>query len=359
MAQTIRFGPFVFAFGLSIAYWPQIYGPGTSPRWAYLAVTLPIMLLLHYRTVPFTIAHLLGLLFVSYAAISLTFTSSYLDGIDSLIKLGIVAEAFVLGTYLTSLRSIFQGLAIGLGYSSILVLCDLDRTGLFVNINILAEIAALCIVGLCVYRDWFYIPLLLPSLLANNSRGAILALAIVSCLYLLRKSKLLAFSFFALVLFLGSMSVLTEQHIWKITSLSEHWTLWADTVSGLSFFGHGAGSFFTSYPFHTNTIDVLIDRPRYAHNDYLQLLFEYGFVGTSFLLAFLVFVLKTKEQEKYVLYGFLTISCFSFPSYLPCSSFIAAIVCGYLVRDRLNIFDPATYRGISLLPWYAVDASRR
>ena len=42
-------------------------------------------------------------------------------------------------------------------------------------LNILAEIAVIILVGICVYRQWFYIPGLIPAIVMNESRGAILA----------------------------------------------------------------------------------------------------------------------------------------------------------------------------------------
>lgn len=116
-----------------------------------------------------------GILFFLYAAASLTWSFDS-EAVYLLIKWFILLEAFVLGHYLCTLKQIFQGLALGITVSSILIIFGMSG-GLFINPNTLAETAVLVLVGLCVYKSWWYIPGLLPSFI-NGSRASFLALGL-------------------------------------------------------------------------------------------------------------------------------------------------------------------------------------
>lgn len=123
-----------------------------------------------------------GILFFLYAAASLIWRFDY-EAVYLLVKWFILIEAFVLGLYLWTLKQIFEGLALGITISSLLVLFGI-RGGLFINPNTLSEIAALVLVGLCVYRSWCYIPGLLPSFI-HGSRASFLSLVITFLIWFL------------------------------------------------------------------------------------------------------------------------------------------------------------------------------
>lgn len=319
-----------FAVILSILYWPVIYGPATSPRWAFLAVSLPILLIVKYEKTNFAIIHLLGLSFLIWSIITLLWTSNVYDGVDELIKLTILAEAFILGSYLSSLRQVFIGLAIGLTCSSLMVLVGL-KGGLFVNVNILAETALIVCVGLFVYKLWWLIPGLLPAIVLNGSRAAILTGSILFCGWLWSKSKWLFTITGLSIILICSISIL---YGYKVDSINQRFVLWQDTISELKLFGNGLGSFFSSYPYLTNEIDTVLNRPRFVHNDLLQIAFELGIIGTGLILVISYLVLK---RENYVFASFVIISFFSFPLHLPVTSFIAALVCGFATREWSSI----------------------
>lgn len=127
-----------------------------------------------------------GLLFFVYAAASLTWNYDS-EAVYLLVKWFILLEAFVLGCYLCTLKQIFQGLALGITVSSLLILFGI-KGGLFINSNTLSETATLVLIGLCVYKSWWYIPGLLPSFM-NISRASILALGMVFVIWLLNELR--------------------------------------------------------------------------------------------------------------------------------------------------------------------------
>lgn len=314
-----------FAVGLSIIYVPTFTGAATSTKWAYLAVGLPIFLLFVWNKVIFTWLHLVGCLFILWSILSLLWTSNQYDGIDNLIKLVIIAEAFVLGSQLKSLEYIFVGLGIGLIIQT--------PFQLFVNYNIYSEICLIVFVGLIVYKHIWLSLCLLPAILMYQTRSALFAAALVILSLLWSKSKFLAstIAFYCIVIGIGS--------IWlgyKIPSIETRLELWRDAISGISLFGNGIGSFWTSFPYLSNW-DTLLVRARFAHNDLLQIVFEQGIIGGILACMFTWIALKWTSKERYILIAFIGISCVAFPFYLPVSAFIAALVCGHISRNGSNL----------------------
>ncbi len=328
---------------LSSLYWPYIWGAATSPRWAFLAVILPILMLCYYKKIDFSIIHFVGLLFLGWCFLTLIWSANAYDGFDFAIKLVIIAEAFVLGSYLNSLRGLFIGLGLGLAVQSIIG----TKTGLFINPNIFSETALIVCVGLLVYRVWIIAAALVPTIVMNGSRAAILIGACLIGLRLWRISRLLTVG---LVLVGLSIAIYFTDYL-KTQSISERLIIFADTLRNINLFGHGLGSFFSSYPFLTDSMDTLAYRPRFAHNDLLQIVFETGLVGGALIVAFFFMLLRFKVAERYVLLAFLGVGAFSFPAYLPVTAFIAAIVCGHIAGLRSKFRLSIAESRISLLEW--------
>ena len=182
----------IFGFLLTALYVPGIAGAATTPKWALLAVALPVLLLMRGDSPrKFTLSHLFGLGFVAWAAVSLIWTPNRLDGMGELIKLVILTQVFLLGARMEPhhLSSLLCGLAIGLLPSAAVVLIQTwqpdivlhatPNSGLFVNSGSLAEIAALVMIGLLTIQGRYWqgllFMLLLPCLILPMSRGAYLA----------------------------------------------------------------------------------------------------------------------------------------------------------------------------------------
>lgn len=233
-------------------------------------------------------------------------------------KLLILFEALIIGSYLNTLKYIFIGLALGITVSSGLIVFGLSG-GLFININTLAEIAVIILVGTYIYKLWWFIPGLLPSIFLNGSRGAVLTLTILA-----------AVQFRWLWLFIIPFGIILVY--WRPQTIYERLNIWRHTIDHWSWFGQGIGSF-QPYSYYN-----LYTRPTNAHNDLLQILFELGVIGVILVIVFVILLLKINKDEKWILVTFLIIGCFDFPLYLPVSSCIAAMVCGFLIRDRNNIF---------------------
>jgi hypothetical protein len=325
-----------FGIGLSIIYVPTFTGAATSTKWAYLAVSLPIFLLFIWKKIVFTWLHFIGLVFICWSTLSLLWTSNQYDGIDNLIKLIIIAEAFILGSQLKSLEYIFVGLGIGLIIQT--------PFQLFVNYNIYSEICLIVFISLIVYKYIWLALCLLPAIVMYQTRSVLFAAVLVILSLLRSKSRFLAgaIAFYCITIGIGS--------IWlgyKVPSITTRLELWRDTLYGINLFGNGIGSFWTSYPYLSDW-DTLLVRPRFAHNDLLQIIFEQGIVG-GILICLFVFIALTKAGiERYILIAFIGISSVTFPFYLPISAFIAALVCGHVARNGVDLRLLLAKRRISL-----------
>ena len=335
-------------FVLTVLCVPGIAGAGTTPRWAFAAVVLP--LLVPSRQTEFTSAHAFGLLFIWYAAVSISW-SHYYDGLDALIKLIVVAEAFWLGSKLDSLKPVIIGMGLGIWVNSAVMLLGLDvphvndNAGLFINSNVMGEIAGLALVAAVAYRLWWLVPGILPAFIMANCRGAFVAVAGAFVIWLWGKSRLAA-SVLAIVGIVGVAVVMGDS-----PSAAQRITMLVDTIPYLTIMGHGIGSFYTLFPLYSTSIDSLAMRPEHLHNDWLEFVFETG-AGTVFLFAVLWI-------SRSILLAVVFIEAlFGFPLHMPATAVLGGLIAGHAVRDRHSLrYDLAAWR-ISLRAWSQRARSR-
>ena len=335
----------IFGFLLAVAFNPFIYAAATVPRWALLSVALPLLL---WQQSPsyFTPLHLIGCLLVSWCALSLAWTANGYDGLGELGQLALIAQAFVLGNRLGSMREIFKGLAIGLIVSSLLVATPLyqfmigpvsvEHEGLLGNRNMLSEAAVLTLLGCIGYRLWWFIPGILPSIFVwPQERASMLALIVAAGCWLWSYSKWLTVACGAAVIGAGLSYAFFGD---RISSTSQLIQIWSDTSKGLTFWGHGIGSFLTLFPFLTSTIDIVVSRPEHAHNDFLEIIFDYGFIGAFLYASFTVVAIGVADRiYRPILAAFLVIGCFSFPWHVPVTAFIGACVIGCIAGRGFDL----------------------
>lgn len=409
-----------FSFLLSVLFIPGITGAGTTPRWALAAVCLPILLHCCRPGVPvlgvlgfdshrlglqlreshgtryggstplgnaFTTAHIFGLLFLCYAALSLTWTPQLGDGLDALVKLVVIAEAVWLGSLLEDLKPIIIGFGLGMWVNPALMLLGVDiphtsdgPAGLFVNSNVLGEIAALVLCAAVFYRGehavhgipgiwrgmsnwrsahsraalhralplWWLIPGILPALYLSHCRSAFLAVAGTVVIWLWSKSCVAVastrFDFtvpallrwiaarFAMymVVVLGGLGIGAVLLIGSPSSIQQRLDMWGAVLPQLTFFGHGLGSFYTLYPLYS-PFDTLLQRPDHLHNDWLEWWFELGAIGIVLCAAFL-------WSARSTILAALTIEAlFGFPLHMAATAVLGGIVAGHAVRGRAGL----------------------
>ena len=354
----------IFGFLLAICFNPYIWTAATQPRWSFLAIALPIMI---WRYSPrfgspnhFTLTHAIGLTFLAWATLSLLWTPNLPDAFNELIQLVIVAEAFVLGARLNTLKPIFMGLAAGLAISSLLILSPLQGLiahqpisthleGLLGNHNMLAEAAILTLIGCIGYRLWWFIPGLLPAMfMPPMARGALVAGLTAFGIWLWSRSRILAGLLMLLSIF--AVVILIDQ---RSSSVIERWSIWTETFQSLSFKGYGLGSFYFLYPFITSTFDTTLARPEHPHNELMEIWFELGFIGAFLYTVMVATAFRSADGlARCILVAFVTIGLFAFPSHVPFTAFIGALMLGHAARLGSSIWAEYEPGGLRLRSWY-------
>jgi hypothetical protein len=291
--------------------------------------------------------HWIGQAFWIYAAASIGWSISWTDSIEGLWTVSIWAGSFWLGSTLESLQDLWKGLAIGLTANVIVqiaqvagmdpVLVRSGNAGLLYNPNLLAAAIALVVVGLVTVKAWWYVPALLPGLWLTHSRGGAVILAAGLAARYLNWATVPV-----LVAISGGI------FLWHPDQSSAfRITIWQIAWQHLTWFGLGAGTF----------VDVLYMTPEqgwihleFAHNDYLQLAFEYG-LGAALPLGLLVFCLtRTTSPSWPVMVGFAVSGLFYFPLYTELTAFIGCAVAGLIVRDWAVYVDYCGSCGFPVVP---------
>jgi hypothetical protein len=325
----------LLALLVAVAYWPGIAGAATTPRWAVLALMVPW--LLHRQTI--NAVHVAGVAFIAWAALSLLWSASPQDGIGSLFILGLLAMCLWLGGEIHDLRPVYIWAGLGLcvssaaavlqaaGFHPVLTNTDALPSGLFVNANFMAEAAALIVVALVAERVWWLIPGLLPALILPQSRTAMLACGVGLMVNYRRHTWVMGGVAVAAVAFMAWYA----QTKWGSTS--DRLMIWQSALNGVTLFGHGIGSFWTTFP----QFDLRINPaaiPEYAHNELLHIAFELGIVGVVLACVFGLTLIGPLDTSRLVLIAVAVEACFEFPTKVPVTGFIAMVAAGAAGRSR-------------------------
>lgn len=322
---------------IPISYIPLWTGQDILTGWSVLSIALPFLFL---RRVQLGIGHYLGIAFLAYATLSMLWTENKTQGVWDLWILGCLAGCFLLGAT-RDLRPLILGTAIGLGINDLVAIpqafgwAGIYETsiglpaGLFVNRDIFGETAVLVSIGLLTQRLWWPLVLTLPPIAFTGSRTALVACFVCGGLWLWEQ-----FRWRGLFVPLASIPLLglvVFHHGWD-GSVALRLAMWQDTIGGLTWFGHGPGSFFSLYPEFAVRTDTMATRPEDPHNDYLGFAFQYG-LGAIPLFGLLATALASRNQNRYILLGFLTIACFDFPWRMPIEGLLGMAALGSICRS--------------------------
>ena len=319
-------------FFLPLAMLPGLVSAATAPRWAVLALALPLLLWkVDVRAVPhkWLLAAILG-----YAAASVLWMEVPLDAVPGIWQLALMVAAFAVGSQSSDLRRPLRLMAIATALMLPLVALQavgyngLPQTaapsGLFLNKNVLAELAAAMLVASLLMTDWLVAGLLIAIVLMTKEKAAFFALAVAFAVYLWPRSRVAATVLVLCVI--GAGVALLDS-----ASAASRFDIWLDTLQGMTPFGHGIGSFYTAFPEASTRMDLLSARPEQAHNEALHFAFELG-IGASLLVLLVVVSLRgrQRETERLVLVAILAESLLAFPLHMPVTAFVAALVAGRL-----------------------------
>lgn len=331
-------GALLTGFAVSTAYWPGILSSVFVPRWAAIALLVPLLWRFDLRDVSRPILWAVAILLTG-SVLSLVQTPDAMTGLYELFLVLILAVAFVGGAGLARLDDVMAGLALGCAVSSVVVVAQLNGwrgvpgaggfpPGLFYNSEMLAEFAALVLIWGLVRRQPLIVLASIVPVIFCGSRIAVLAVA-VAMLYAwwprrhwvgLLALTGLAVAAVAMIVYLGDFKIQTAGH---------RVTLWLATVMSFEILGNGLGWVQIAFPVE-----------RFSHSDVLQMFAEIGVFALP-VVCFPYLIFRNTEADlaaRAVFMGICFEALVSFPLHFPATGFVAAVAAGHLLGRGRMVF---------------------
>lgn len=336
----------LFFFCLTVCFIPWFPGAGTVTRWVLMSLWVPWLFTLDLKRLSY--GHVIYALFLLWCAATFTWTADPWLGVKYFWQFVLFGALFCIGADADNPAGVFKALALGMLVNAVVVVLQhygwdtggqsKPPGGLFFNKDVGADFAAMVLVGCIGYRVWWGLPGLLVGLFYQNSKAALLGLFIVGVFYFLHlfprwRWRWATMSVAALILVAGAY------HYSGYSTSVQRYAIWLDTIDGLTFWGRGIGSLFTTFGQYASRYSPLYARVNHPHNDLLQIWYEMGVPGVVLAVAFTYQVLKgTQLTDKLVFVVFLVEGCFGFPLYVPATMALAAFAAGRLCRDRVVVW---------------------
>lgn len=320
-----------FGLGLaaSVAFLPGIVNAGTAPRWAALAVMIPLVGLL--STTPARLPWGWIALFIAPILISVGLHQEFSpEALERLAQLSILMMAFVLGASMDHLNRIWWGVAAGVGVSAVLAFLQygglssipqaVAPAGLFMNKNVLAESCLLAlIISAGLGSIWLFI-LGFVGLALTMSKAAIGAAVITLILWLTHAEH--GAQKWGAALVIGLIGLAATVPDWS--SLAARSEIWGVALSGVTLLGNGVGAFQQAVPHF-----------QYVHMEILELIYELGLLSLPIILGVLYWIRRYRGSlEETIILAVALVGLFSFPLHLPLTGFAMAIALGHVVGSR-------------------------
>ena len=289
-------------------------------------------------------------LFLAYVVASIAWTTTVWTGAWALWLLSIVALAFHLGSRLVSLRRLWQGLALGGAISSAVAIAQWfepnivpqympdQPSGLHYSNMVLGMVLVLTAIALATERLWLWIIPLLPGIWLAQSRGAFLVFALGLGAVFVRSR---------LVLVAVALGIVYYITLARYGNEYERLVYLKAALANLAWFGNGAGSFNDVFVVAPN----VSAHPVQVHNDYVQLLFEYGPGAIPFFLAMGLGLSARTAPQWPILAAFALFATFTFPLYIALAQFVFAVALGHVSASWDLSWSRFASRRSNLVSW--------
>jgi hypothetical protein len=319
----------LLGFTVAVAYWPGLLSGAFAPRWALVAVLVPLLCRITPSALP-ELCRLLLACVLAAAGISILQAPDHLGGLYDYFHLMILGVCVVAGAGLVRLDGLFAGLGAGLALSSAIVLAQVSGwsgvtnlsgtpSGLFFNAEVLGTFAALVLVWGAVRRVWWIAAVAFIPVALCESRLAILASLVGLAYGFLPRRALIAVGLLVPLAGLCAILLLGD---YKLGTAFHRATIWGASLHALTWTGQGLGWYATAFP-----------ALRYAHSDALQMLVEFG-IPALFLLYIPYVILRERMGDvagrAALVAGGVEI-LMGFPLHMPATGFVIAVVAGHLL----------------------------
>lgn len=348
----------------------------TEARWIALSIMVPLGLMVCKSGNKYSNPILAGGAFLLWALLSTAWAISFPDALERDWHLILGAGAFLWGAGMTAgaFAALACCLGVGMAVNALLALLQIagwatwlvgdvgfhpdaiiislthDPAGLFMNGNYLAEaavVSAAMVVAAPLTRaaKLALLPGCCVCAIAGGSRGAVIGLAIILGVALLRAGYRRAVLIGAMVGG-GALVAYLGLHSEFRFSMAPRLALWANTLAGWTWFGYGTGSYLAGYALISNaavpspaSIFGFIIRPQTAHNDLLTILFENGVVGAALFLGFAGLLIRRAWHHPAlsVIAVTLVLGLTNFPLYNPMPLFLFCAACGWVSANRVSL----------------------
>lgn len=324
----------VWGFLVAVAFIPGIMSAAFAGRWAVIALGVPLVAPIEFKFSPFVRFCLaFG---TAWAAVSLIATPDLRGGAFELFFLIVLVGVMGAASQLESLEGALTGLCAGVGVSSLFCLSAMagyplvdqvassTYAGLFYNSEVLTELAAPLFVWAVVSKRWPLAACTILPLLVNGSRISVIAVGIAA-LYAFRGMDWRRLAIVASVALAAIVAMLAYRYTGTLGSIGQRIVMWVATGMAITPLGNGIGWY---RAVHLSE--------EFAHSDILQAMAELG-VGAVCWAAIPVLIFWRNRGENAERAAFVALcveAAVSFPLHVPATAFLAAILAGYLVRDR-------------------------
>lgn len=328
---------------ISVAYVPGIVSATTAGRWALIFAGTAV--LLWNRPIRPTLGHLVAGCLLAWCALGLFWASSpyeWAGGVTQMLALTLV---LFLGAELAQrdLEWCVEALAAGVTVSSVIAVGQMlgwhpvqelsVPAGLFLNKDMLAEVAVVALIGAVYLQRWWLVPgPALAAILPGARETIIMIFAAGSC-WLWRRGRrgwLLALVPIPPLVLVADLALPERLH-----SASERLDIWRATYDKLTWLGHGVNSYEAYFPTY-----------EFAHNEVLHYAFELGVVGIALFIALAACALWRAQDElaSILFLALLGSAAVSFPMHVPTTAFLFALVAGRLCGVRRDHVHVQSYR---------------
>lgn len=342
-----------------LLYWDGLIEASSAPKWIVLSLVLPIV---YWRTearMPLLIA-----LFLGWCALSLTWSTSWPDGLDQLWHFTLLGMAYAIGSRV-NIRRCCAAFAVGMaingavafgqtrGWAAVAwIQQGASPAGLMVNKNTLAEAGLMAVVMTISMGPRWLALACLPAWIVPMSWNALLAGAALAAWRLWRVSRVLTV-ILALAAAWGAHRALPE--------IPDSWdgrlSLYLNSLAMVADrpLGWGLGSFWSAYPpYHdavreTGTTGYTMNsRSETAHDDLLTLAVETGLPGVAAMVGLGLLLARRRDPRAWALAAFVLLGLFAFPLYMPAQAFMAALLAGAVGGRRVALRDEPRDRPLPL-----------